>query len=384
MPRPNTGSVRPRGEGKWELAITSQYGQRIYETFCGTRAEAEIRLAEMIVEDARGVSIAELMESGGNKEPEPALTLSDYWHDVYYPYIQSHLAKSTVKGYRRAWLAYVERLFGDAVMDELTTREIEAGLWTIALPGNQRAAFKLLRQMYNQAFGWEMVSANPMARRINLRRPNPYEPDVYSAAELSQLLDVVRGSRDEAAIICLAFGGLRKEEGLALLWSDISHKDGITSLSVSKALVESGREIELKCTKTVKSTRTVFISGEAADRLEELHEQMGLESKKALVPGRYIKGVYDRPCNFFQRYRRLLRSSDLRYLPPKALRTTYATRLQEAGVDSAVISAMLGHSNYSTAYRHYFAANANAYLDAARALGRAVESNESDELSDSL
>lgn len=81
MPRQNTGSIRSRGKDKWEVSISSRHGNRIFETVTGTKADAELRAAEMIVEDARGVSIAELMESGANKEPEPALTLSDYWHD---------------------------------------------------------------------------------------------------------------------------------------------------------------------------------------------------------------------------------------------------------------------------------------------------------------
>ena len=51
-------------------------------------------------------------------------------------------------------------------------------------------------------------------------------------------------------------------------------------------------------------------------------------------------------------------------LPFKNLRTTFASRLAEAGVSDRVIADLLGHTRTHTTQRHYISTTADAAVEA--------------------
>ena len=64
----------------------------------------------------------------------------------------------------------------------------------------------------------------------------------------------------------------------------------------------------------------------------------------------------------------------VRWVPWMNLRHTYATMMRSAGVDASTLSAVLGHADISTAYRHYEAMDDALPLRAARAVDALVSS----------
>lgn len=349
------GAVQRLGKDHYRVSIEGEPkpdGRRTRKTKTvrGTRSQAEAVLARMKLDEGKEVDARDM-------------TLAEYWEAFYEPTL-SRLAPSTRSGYRYAWDGLVEPMFGGRRMSELKARDIERGLLSIEKPGAQRNAFKLMRQMYNEAYRDELVESNPFHRRIRLKRMESYQPEVLLLADVPAWASAVRGSKWEPVLLCMLFGGLRREEACALYWDDLSFDGDACAIRVDKTLTEVRGELVEGPTKTAESTRTVFLGGWPAQRMREL------SGAGPLCPD--SNGNRTRPDRVSREYRKLMEGSGAKYVPMKNLRNSYATIMQGLGASDSLISKSLGHTNLNVDYAHYFAANAPAHLANARMLGDAV------------
>ena len=347
------GAIQRLGKDHYRVSIESKPkdGKRKRRTKVvrGPRSEAEAVLARMKLDEGK-------LEACD-------ITLSGYWEQFYAPMLP-RLAPHTQSGYRYAWDGLVKPLFGDCVMSELKARDIERGLATIEKPGAQRNAFKLMRQMYNEAYRDELVDENPFLRRIRLSRMPRREQAVLLVDDIPAWLGAVRGSKYEPVLLVMLFGGLRREEACALFWDDFEFGVDACTVKVDKTLTEVRGKLVEGPTKTPESTRTVFIAGWPAEHLLEL------SGDGPLVPD--ANGNRMRPDKVSREYRRMMDASGAKYVPMKNLRNSYATIMQGLGASDSLISKSLGHTNLKVDYDHYFAANAPAHMANARMLGDAV------------
>lgn len=348
------GAIQRLGKDHYRVSIEGERtaeGKRTRKTKVvrGTRSEAEAVLARM------------KLDMG--KPPESDVTLAEYWASFYEPSLSS-LAQSTQSGYRYAWDGHVGPMFGGRRMSEIKARDVERGLAGIEKPGAQRNAYKLMRQMFNEAYRDEMIESNPFHRRIRLKRMEAYQPEVLLLDDVPAWMEAVRGQAWEPAVLAMLFGGLRREEACALFWDDLSFDGGECSIRVDKTLTEvRGKRVEGP-TKTPESTRTVFIAGIPALRMRELSGEGPLVADSS--------GQRMRPDRMSRAYREHMGRSGAKYVPMKNLRSSYATIMQGLGASDSLISKSLGHTNLKVDYAHYFAANAPAHMDNARMLGEAV------------
>ena len=352
MTRSHFGVIQHLGKDRYRVSVEGPRtpdGKRTRKSKVvrGTRNDAEVELARMSLERGR--------------TPDADMTVSEYWDAVYRPSVDA-LAPSTVNGYARIWKRYVRDLFGDIRLRDLKARFIESKLSTIPAPGEQDNAYKLMRQIVNLAYRDELVDDNPFMRRIRRAKKRVYEPPVLTLDMVGPWCDAVEGSKFEAVLLCMLFGGLRREEACALYWGDIAFDAGFAVIGVDKALTEvSGKKVAGP-TKTPRSERTVFVSGYAAERLEALQLQGPMVPLCADETGRRMA-----PDKVTKEYKAMM-PPDL-YVPPRNLRTSYATIQQALGTPDSVISRTLGHTNLKVDYGHYFASNQTAYMAAAKALG---------------
>lgn len=349
------GSIQRMGKDRYRVSIEGRptpEGKRTRKSKVvrGSRSDAEAVLARMKLDE-------------GKLDEFPDLTLSQYWELFYEPSLSS-LAKSTESAYRYAWEGLVKPLFGDREMGAMRARDVERGLLTIEKPGAQRNAYKLLRQMYNEAYRDELVEDNPMSRRIRLKRRESYQPEVLLLADVPAWLEAVRDSKWEPVLLCMLFGGMRREEACALFWEDFGFGVGACSARVDKTLTEVRGELVEGPTKTAESTRTVFFGGWPAQRLLEL------SGTGPLCPD--SNGNRTRPDRISREYRKMMAGKDAKYVPMKNLRNSYATIMQGLGASDSMISKSLGHTNLKVDYDHYFAANEPAHMANAAMLGESV------------
>lgn len=354
MTRSHFGNVTRLGEGRYRVSVEGPLkpdGKRTRKTKVvrGTRDDAEVELARL------------RLESGRYEATD--ITVAQYWETFYEPTL-SRLSASTQAGYRRAWKTLVSPMFGMQQMAELKARDIEKKLLTIEKPGEQRNAFKLLRQMFNEAYRDELIDENPFMRRIRLKRMEHYEPEILLLDDVPAWLDAIHGSKWEPILLAMLFGGLRREEACALFWEDFKWDGGICSIRVGKTLTEVNGKLVEGPTKTAESRRTVFLAGWPAERMREL------ASTGPLAPD--ANGNRTRPDRVSREYRKMMEGSGAKYVPMKNLRNSYATIMQGLGASDSLISKSLGHTEMQTDYAHYFAANAPAHKANAQMLGDAV------------
>ena len=350
------GSIERLGKDYYRVSVEGKRKKdgsrcRPSKTVRGPRSKAEAELAKLV------------LENGGDVEVE--MTVSEYWDTFYRPSI-SQLAPSTVSGYEHQYDKYVKPLFGDMDLNSLKARGIESKLATIEKPGAQRGAYKLLRQIVNEAYRDEIVKDNPFFRRIKLKRMESYEPDVLLVEEVPKWLSAIKGSPWEPVLITMLFGGLRREEACALFWSDFEFGVDVCSVRVDKTLTEVGGKLHQGPTKTPESRRTVYFSGIAAQRLLEL------SGIGPLVPD--ANGNRMAPAKISREYKKMMDGKDAKYVPMRNLRNSYATIMQGLGTSDSLISKSLGHTNLKVDYDHYYAANARAHMDNARVLSDAISS----------
>ena len=357
------GQIQRLGKDYYKVSVEGRRKQdgsrnRPSEYIRGSRSKAEGALARLV------------LDNGGEYSAD--LTLAQYWEAFYEPTL-SRLAPHTQANYRRAWTKLVEPRFGECEMATLKARDIERKILEIEKPGEQRNAFKLMRQMFNEAYRDELIDENPFMRRIRLKRMEKYEPEILLMDDLPAWLEVIRGSAYEPVLLVMLFGGLRREEACALFWSDFEFGVDACAIRIDKTLTEVAGKLHAGPTKTPESKRTVFLAGWPASRLLEL------SGEGPLVPD--ANGKRMAPDKISREYKKLVETRETeggkkaKYVPMKNLRNSYATIMQGLGASDSLISKSLGHTQIKTDYAHYFAANAPAHLANAQMLGEAVEDN---------
>lgn len=93
-----------------------------------------------------------------------------------------------------------------------------------------------IRSALQYAFVTERIPSNP-ADKIKRPKKEAFVGSSYSASEVNQLLEIVRYSIIELAVILAAFYGLRRSEALGLKWSAI---DLVNKTITIKHTVTSG------------------------------------------------------------------------------------------------------------------------------------------------
>jgi integrase len=354
MTRSYFGSIQYLGKDRYRISCEgkrkadgSRY--RPSEVVRGTRHDAEMALAKMA------------LDSGHAPGTFDDWVFSDYWDAVYEPTLEN-VGKDTARGIKGAYKRNLAPLFGDLEMHSITKRLIEQKLSGIPNEHARWAAFKAMRQAFN--YGWEneLLSDNPFLRKPKVKAPRKTEQETLDAKGLSEWMDGIRGYRYEAALLCMAAYGLRREEACALRWNDIVFEDGCCIARINKTVTDDGQSE----TKTERSTRTVVCAGRPAKRLEELSGDGWLCA--SVVDGSLVK-----PHWVYASYKKWCKDKGVRYIAPRNLRTTYATVQQANGVDSPIVSRALGHTKLSTDYAHYFMANKPAQIAAAKSLASALD-----------
>lgn len=349
------GAIQRLGKDHYRVSIEGpkRDGKRTRRTKVvrGSRSKAEAELARMKLDEGKKV------------DDFDSWTFSAYWDAVYAPTLE-YKGKDTRRGIIGVYERHVRPLFGDMEMRAITKRIIESKLATMANDHARWAAFKALRQAFNYGWESELLSDNPFLRKPRVKQPRTVEQDVMDAESLAAWMDGMRGYRYEAAMLLIVACGLRREEACALRWEDVTFSDGLAFAKVDKTSKDDGMDV----TKTERSTRTVVCAGYPARRLEELSGEGWIcQSANPKKPGEMVK-----PHWVYASYKKWCDEKNVRYLPPRNLRTTYATLQQANEVDALVVSRALGHTKLSTDYAHYFMANKPAQVAAARALSDSI------------
>jgi len=157
------------------------------------------------------------------------MTFAEFAVSLYLPhaYANKRSADSDAAKFR----LYLIPTFGDLVLSSITTRAIQRyqnKLIVTLAPATVNRHFALLHRLFALAIQWGYLEKNP-CKGINKFQENNQRQRFLSPAEIRRLF---RAADEDANIYAAAFvkflllTGVRRSEGLAAKWSDLSTVNG--------------------------------------------------------------------------------------------------------------------------------------------------------------
>jgi integrase len=329
------------------------------------RTERELR--------AKGITFRELasayMDWMENVKAAKPSTLRDY---------RSVLAEPD-QAYRRgkgSTLGRTMKALGDRAAREITTRDVETLLASVAANGVSPRTVNKVREVISAIYSFGMrkatfgLSENPAAEADKREAPKPGPLAYYSAEEVEALAraladgqhreastnDVSEQERearsaedqqDAEMVRVSAYAGLRLGELLALRWRDVDFAG--SRLTVGRAL-SAGVETSTK-SRRVRQVPMPDQAAAALDRLSRRENFTGPGERVFCGPlGRTLDASALR-----RRYRKAQATAGLAPLRWHDLRHSYGSLLAAAGVDLVKIKSAMGHSNIATTERYLHA-----------------------------
>jgi len=303
------------------------------------------------------------------------------WHDAK---IRPPRGKvNTSEDYARKIRDHIEPTIGQRVGRTLKPHDVDR--WVNELFASTDGAgrtvekcLQILRAGLEYAVDNGLLSENP-ARKVRAPAYEKRRPQHLTIAQFRAFLDAASGQRDvrtpyrtrrtpsdkpgkkyppidtrlEAVYVLLLFTGLRRGEVLALRWGDL--RDGW--LHVTRQIDNKGREHAY--TKTDDSRRAIELSDLVLEMLSVHQSRMQAEPHdEARKPDGYMfptsTGQRMLPSNLNRHFKHVLAAAGL---PPDIrihdLRHTAGSTAAAAGVATAAITAMLGHSSTAITQKLY-------------------------------
>lgn len=306
-----------------------------------------------------------------------------------------HYAPGTRRGYAFDLLAFLRWLAGqDRRLDQVDTNVLLAFLAscrsTTASEGLAPATVNRRLAAISGLFGFRSMRdpsvPNPMprgpaARRVapgqrggelgHLARPQPRSalrvrqprrlPRALEGGEAAALLGSLRSWRDQAIAGLMLFSGLRSAEVLALTVADVDIARGW-----ARVWGKGGRERRVPVDAQVAGWIQTYLLAERPDTTATVL----FVAAKGAHRGRPLTPAGLRTIFRYHRERAGVPAAH-----PHALRHSFGTALAEAGVDLAVIQALLGHAHVDSTvgYIHLAPVRVRAAYDAARDRQRGQE-----------
>lgn len=357
------GGIDQRGENKFRLRY--RVGRkRFSKTFRGTSAEARKELRRLIKSGDDGEHIA------------PAkITLAEWadrWIAAGAPGRRARnkpIGQRALEGYADLLRCHIIPEIGARPMQQIQPTEIDAlysKLEKTLAPRTVHHVHTVLGACFAGAVRKTLISASPVARAD---APSPGESDhgmVLDEDQLRVLLAGFKGSVMFPIVAAAAFTGARRNEILALRWTDLDVAN--KTLRIERAAQKTKKHgLNLKDPKTARGTRTIAIDDDLLALLVVERERLlrvragipdGVMVDLSLVklpddalmfpnpPSAGEQFSFARlrmPGNITKAFGRRARKLGFPKLCLKDLRGTHETLLLDAGVPVHVVAARCGH-----------------------------------------
>lgn len=376
----NTGSLRERTPGKWEL----RYKDNTTTVFAKSKTEAAEALHNFV----------ELVRNGGIAK-SAHLTFNDL-ADLYLVSKAKTKAPTTVAWHERNLSQHVRPEIGHMTVTSILPAHIDKVLLS-AKNGSRtkrrgealnattlRNLLIAMRAVLGFGVRRGLIPKN-VAQAVELPQAEFVERSAMTVEDVKGLLDAARGTELEA-IVPFAIGtGLRRSEICALRWSDLDLESAI--LRVQRAATVVDGKVIVKAPKTKRSQRTdhmptFVVQILRAHKLAQLGVLAALTSEfeaRRLQRTGYVfirrTGEQWNPNELSKQFSRLVRRKQLPLFRFHDLRHGFASLAFAAGVPLKVVSESLGHSGIGITAQLYVhlladqkrekAAALDSYLDGA-------------------
>ncbi len=279
-------------------------------------------------------------------------------------YIQNNQHLSKIKVFKSRLEKYIDFFGGENVMaDEITRLHLKSFYAKMDVERDTKKDWLVpLRGALDNAVDDGAINEN-VARTFQLpkqERKNPKNKRIrpFSSKEVKKLLDTAEGRMRNYLGIGI-FTGMRPEEIIALMMSDINFEEG--TIRIERAIAKN----RLKTTKTDGSNRTIPLFKQAE---KYLHAQIAMAVEKQSlflfcdVNGNHLNDIYDirgkaphpESRHYGSTWYKLLDMLEMPRIDLRNTRHTFAVRAIESKMFSLRdTQKILGHSSLEPLYQNY-------------------------------
>lgn len=336
-----TGSIYQRGDGKWEAALS--INGKLRRRVAADRAGAEARLAELSALSAAQIDVDSGQQTVGA------------WLQSYYAHkVRQELRRKTLASERRVIELYLLPRLESIRLDRLTRADIQRCLDDIRADIRAHTPHDGTRTVQLCARVIRQVCAMAVRRRalphtpyvdIVLPRVRPSVVEPLDDDALQRLLTVCAADDRAALWYLYALLGLRRGEGLGLMWSDIDWQQ--RTVTIRRQVQVDERGVYLEEPKTAAGVRVLPL-------IDPLPQLLSARWERTKAPGLVFASAAGTPLDpsnvnrWFIALRRQARVS----VTLHQLRHGVATMLAEVPVSELIIAAVLGHGDATITARY--------------------------------
>ncbi len=286
-------------------------------------------------------------------------TVIERWWDLY----RDELSPTTARRYRQIIDGHLLPRWGTSRINELDISELSAWFRSLHRAGLAPATVRQIRAVFRRALEeavrWEWIDTNPIKKSTTVPVPR-HRLEATAPAVVLRLFHAAIDLDEDFGVwvYVAATTGMRRSEMAGLLWRDVDLDGG--KLVVRRAIVQVGRDLVVKATKTEDSARRMRLDADTLKVLRAHRARVeplapgGVFGEEALVWSTSPDGSEAvSPDAITQTWRRLCKREDVKGVRLHDLRHFMATQAITAGMDIARVSQRLGHSQISTTLNIY-------------------------------
>lgn len=370
-----TGTVRQRGDGRWEGRVVVGYDDsglpKTKNVLAKTKRECQEKLRQL----------TESMVGRNDRKVKSDMLFGDWLCCWYETHSKPTLRASTRNNYENVIHNHVLPEIGKIPLNKLSQNDLQQFYGRLKKNGRKR-----LTEQYGAGLSDRMVrmchavcrSALERAVRDDLLRTNPAigcklppkkakEMQVLDREELQKFLIQAQADGYYELFLLDLCTGLRRGELIALQWDDLNFETGV--LTVNKQAYTVNGELQIIPPKTKASVRKLVLPPAVLAVLREYRKKV---DSRWMFPSP-VK--VDRPITPGVARRRLqtiLERADCKRVRFHDLRHTFATLALENGMDVKTLSAMLGHVSAVTTLDIYTHITGDMQRVAAASIDRGI------------
>lgn len=279
------------------------------------------------------------------------------WAAQWFLVYKSSLRTNTQAMYVNAYEKHIAPYIKDVKLKDVRALHVQKIMNNVATKSEslQKKVLITLKQQFETAQFNKLIPSNP-TKGIKITPINsPEKIKFLTEEQQKKLLESVEEPRALAFCALCLYAGLRREEALGVMWTDINKNE----LTVRRAITFDGNNPDTdQKLKSKSAARTVPVPTQLKAILDKT-------PKRALYIITNARGGEVTKSAFRKMWTHVTNVVDFE-VRPHMLRHTYATMLYKAGIDLKTAQYLMGHANISVTaniYTHVEKSTASSSID---------------------